>query len=272
MLTPERRDELADLLEDDKYFRTTYPAVADYLDTAPMLTGTADAAADQAFDLRMLHFMTGGASDNPLWDIVGPLTRADAETGRRVIHGSSRLAYAQTVLQEAFAYAVPSPETVSWVADQVQNRGLVEIGAGRGYWAHQLRAVGLDVLAFDSQPPDSHENPSFSRRPDGPAVWGHVGDLEELKDVQSAGALVDRVLFLCWPPGWEDAMSLDSLLAYEHAGGDRVVYIGEPRGGRTGSEDFFDRLSSTWELVDEDPHFVTWWNLSDQAQCWSRCK
>ncbi len=272
MLTPERRDELADLLEDDKHFRTSYPAVADYLDTAPMLKGTDDAAADQAFDLRMLHFMAGGESRNPLWDIVGPLARVDAETARRVIHGSSRLAYAQTVLQEAFAYAVPSPETVSWVVDRVESRGVVEIGAGRGYWANQLRAGGLDVLAFDSQPPDRHDNPSFSRQPEASAVWGHVGDLDELAAADAAGALKNRVLFLCWPPGWDDAMSLDALLAYERADGDRVIYIGEPRGGRTGSEDFFDRLSSTWELVDEDPHFVTWWNLSDQAQCWSRRK
>lgn len=272
MLTPERRDELANLLEDDKHFRATHPAVADYLDTAPLLAGTGDAAADQAFDLRLLHFMTGGSSSNPLWDIVGPLARIDSTSGRRVIHGSTRLAYAQTVLQEAFAYAVPSPETLNWIAAHARGRGVVEIGAGRGYWANQLRKVGLEVLAFDSQPPDKQDNPSFARQSADLAVWGHVGDLDEFRDAEQAGVLLNRVLLLCWPPGWGDAMSLSALRQHEDAGGDLLIYIGEGRGGRTGSEDFFDRLSSAWELVDEDAQFVSWWNLSDQAQCWSRKK
>lgn len=269
VLTPERRDELADLLDDDKRFRATYSAVADYLDAAPMLAGTGDADIDQAFDLRFLHFMTGGPSANPLWDIVGPLVEVDAGSGRRMIRGGARLAYAQTVLQEAFAYAVASPKTLGWVARQVQGRGLVEVGAGRGYWAHLLRAAGVDVLAFDSAPPDRVVNESFSPHSGQRMTWGPVGDLVDLEQAEKmAGLYAGRALLLCWPPGWEDRMSIAALEAYERGGGQRLIYIGEPRGGRTACGAFFDRLESSWELVDIDDHFVTWWNLNDQAQCW----
>ena len=268
MLTPERRDELADLLDDDRRFRATYSAVADYLDAAPMLTGTGDVAADQAFDLRLLHFMTGGVSANPLWDIVGPLVAVD-ESGRRVIRGGSRLAYAQTVLQEAFSYAVASPETLEWVAARTPGRGIVEVGAGRGYWAELLRAAGVDVLAYDSAPPDRAENESFGLRSGPRQAWGSVGDLGDLEAAEKvAGLYVDRALMLCWPPGWGDRMSIDALEAFERGGGTRLIYVGEPRDGRTGCPDFFDRLDSAWHLVDTDDHFVTWWNLRDQAQCW----
>ncbi|WP_280217078.1 hypothetical protein [Nocardia neocaledoniensis] len=268
VLTPERRDELADLLDDDKRFRATYSAVADYLDAAPMLAGTGNTEADQAFDLRLLHFMTGGQSANPLWDIVGPLVEVASE-GARVIRGGARLAYAQTILQEAFAYAVTSPQTLEWVAAQTQGRGVVEIGAGRGYWAHLLRAAGLDVLAYDSAPPDRVENESFGSQSGPRSVWGHVGDLADLERVEMAASpYAGRALMLCWPPGWENRMSIEALEAFERGGGERLIYVGEPRGGRTACAAFFDRLASSWELVDMDDHFVTWWNLSDQAQCW----
>ncbi|MEV6099258.1 hypothetical protein [Nocardia sp. NPDC051981] len=33
---------------------------------------------------------------------------------------------------------------------------------------------------------------------------------------------------------------------------------------------FFDTLASTWHLDSEDPHYVSWWNLTDTAQSWTR--
>ncbi|SNY89159.1 hypothetical protein SAMN04244553_6162 [Nocardia amikacinitolerans] len=272
LLTPERHAELADLLGDEKRFRTSYPKVAEYLDTAPRLPGTGDDDADRAFDLRLVHYMTGGESDNPYWDIVAPSAGLPiaAQSGRRVDggrpSGSARLGFAQTVLQEAYAYAIPSPETLAWVDRVRDSRGLLEVGAGRGYWAGQLRRLGVDVLAYDSEPPDQVDNVSFR----GGAVWGHVGDLDELAAARAEGVESDRVLFLCWPPGWGDPMALEALESYERAGGDRLIYIGEPRGGKTGTDAFFDKLATEWNLEDEDAQFVAWWNLQDHAQCWSR--
>lgn len=270
LLTSDRREELAELLADESRFRSSYPRVADYLDTAAQLPGTGNEEADRSFDLRLLHYMTGGDSQNPYWDIVGPSVGAGGQRAREANggrpNGSVRLAFAQTVLQEAYAYAIPSPETLNWVARVSVGRGLLEIGAGRGYWAHQLHRTGIDVRAYDSEPPHRTENPSFR----GATVWGHVGGLDELEADRADGVEADRVLFLCWPPGWENPMSSEALESFERAGGDRLIYIGEPRGGKTGSEAFFDSLKNRWQLEDEDPQFVAWWNLQDRAQCWTR--
>lgn len=73
--------------------------MAEYLDMAGRLAGTGDAQADAQFDLRFVHYMTGGEamSSNPYWDIVEPFV---AEQGaRRVVNGgqasgSPRLAFA----------------------------------------------------------------------------------------------------------------------------------------------------------------------------------
>ncbi|MFJ1461554.1 hypothetical protein [Nocardia sp. N2S4-5] len=271
VLTAERRGELAVLLEDEQLLRSKYPTVADYLDTAPMLPGTGDEQADAAFDLRLVHYMTGGrsVSANPYWDVVAPSV-VEGE-GRRVVNGgrptgSGRLGFAQTVLQGAYAYAIPSPETIAWLARVCEGRTVVELGAGRGYWAAQLAGAGLRVEAYDSEPPDRAENASFGRAAGQSDVWHGVGDLDEFA---SRSFSSDDVLFLCWPPGWGDTMASEAVAAFEAAGGERLVYIGEPKGGKTGDDAFFDALAARWDLKDEDAQFVSWWNLEDRAQFWA---
>ncbi|PXX60339.1 hypothetical protein DFR70_110179 [Nocardia tenerifensis] len=254
-LTTERRNELAALLDDDVRLRTEYPQVADYLDTAPRLRGAGDDAADAAFDLRFVHFMTGGESANPYWDIVRP-----SVVGRVVSGGSARLAYAQTILQAVYAYAVPSPETLRWLEHFAQGRPVLELGASNGYWAAQLARLGVNVTAFDSAPPDTSENVSFP----GAHVWQQIGSLDEYAPQP------ESVLFLCWPPGWGDPMASRALRGFEEAGGERLVFIGEPKGGKTGDDAFFDRLTAAWTLESQDPDHVSWWNLADDAQGWVR--
>lgn len=270
-LSPDRRDELATLLADEVRLETEFPKVAEYLDTAAGLPGGKDPDAERQFDLRMLHFLTGGDSANPYWEIVGPLVGAD---GRRVpAHAaaeSARLAYAQTVLQETYAYAIPSPGTLDWVQNVTEGRGICEVGAGRGYWAAMLADRGIDVLAFDSEPPEVGGNPSFPCARGQRAVWHPVSGLTDLAQGWESGALGNRALFLCWPPGWGDAMSARVLADYAAAGGDRLIFVGEPKGGKTGTDEFFDQLAVEWMLQSQDESFVSWWNLGDVAQCWIR--
>ncbi|RDI62741.1 hypothetical protein [Nocardia pseudobrasiliensis] len=267
VLTARRRGELAELLGDEQRLRARYPRVAEYLDAAARLPGTGDEQVDAAFDLRLTHYLTGGASPsgNPYWDIVEPAVRT--REGRRMIDGgrdsgSARLGYAETILQAHYAYAVPSPQTLRWIARFADGRTVVELGAGRGYWARLLAGAGVSVAAFDSHPPDRGTNASFPGR----EIWYPVGDL----DAYAATPKADRVLLLCWPPGWGDLMASRALEEFEKGGGDRLVFIGEPRGGKTGIQAFFDRLDAMWRLESEDPQHVSWWNLSDGAQAWSR--
>jgi hypothetical protein len=269
-LTAERRQELIALLDDPERMQAEYPAVAEYLEASPVLTGTGDDVADAAFELRLLHFMTAGTSvEDPYWEIVEPLVKT--QEGRRVLApaGGSRLAYAQTVLQQAYAYAVPSPETVNWVREFAADRRLVEPGAGRGYWASRLHSAGVDVLAFDSQPPGYEANPSFPNAgTKSPSTWYEVQCAESLLEVASDNS--NSVLFLCWPPGWENSMASDVLMEFEATGGERLIYVGEPQGGKTGNSAFFSALAAHWKLESVDSQYVSWWNLNDHAQAWVR--
>jgi hypothetical protein len=271
VLTPQRRDELAALLDDEERLRREYPKVSEYLEMASRLAGTGDARADAAFDLRFVHYVTGGSahSSNPYWDIVGP--SVSERDGRRVVDGgqadgSPRLAYAQLALQAIYAYAIPSPETVEWISGCCGGRRVLELGAGRGYWAGQLAAAGVEVDAYDSDPPDTVENVSFPRGGALADVWHPVSGLEEF----SWDGRSEQVLFLCWPPGWGSAMASEVLGAFVEAGGRRVVFIGQGRGGMTGDAAFFDALADGFDLKSEDQRFASWWNLGDVAQAWVR--
>ncbi|WP_067570589.1 hypothetical protein [Nocardia acidivorans] len=273
VLTAERRDELAALLEDARGLRSRFPRVADYLETAPMLSGSGNVQADNAFDLRFVNFMTGGPSlsGNPYWDIVEP-SLSIRDGNRRVDggrpNGSARLGYAQTILQAVYAYAIPGPETLAWISDFCAGRPLVELGAGRGYWAAQLAGCGLVIDAYDSEPPDRAENLSFPGAAGQQDVWYPVGDLAEFS--ARVDDRPDHVLLLCWPPGWGSTMASQALAEFERSGGERLIFVGEPKGGKTGDDTFFDALTAGWRLESQDRQYVSWWNLSDVAQGWVR--
>lgn len=271
-MTAQRWDEITALLQDTQRLQSEYPRVAEYLDMAERLPGFGDIQLDAAFDLRLVHYMTGGSavSSNPYWDIVEPFV--SEYEGRRVVNGgqtegSARLAYAQMLLQATYAYAIPAPQTIEWICDFCRDLPIVELGAGRGYWANQLSRSGLTVEAYDVAPPDRRENSSFPRAAGQPDVWHPVRDLEEFA---SRPHEEDYVLLLCWPPGWGDEMSSEALMAFEKAGGKKLIYIGEPKGGKTGNDAFFDALSNRWRLDSIDPHFVSWWTERDTAQGWVR--
>lgn len=273
VITEERHSELAALLDDNKRLDAEYPKVADYLDTALKLPGTGNAQRDGAFDLRLIHYMIGGNvnTDNPYWDIVAPAVFE--HEGRRVVNGgepkgSARLAYAEILLQAVYAYAVPSPETVAWVADFCEGAPLLEVGAGRGYWAAQLARTGLKVEAFDSEPPHEVDNISFPKAAGQVDVWHPVKQCTE--DLECIASHPEHVLFLCWPPGWGNAMAAHALAEFQRSGGERLIFIGEPRGGKNATDAFFDSLSAGWSLESQDTQFVSWWNLSDVAQGWVR--
>ncbi|HWE91228.1 MAG TPA: hypothetical protein VG317_17340 [Pseudonocardiaceae bacterium] len=274
VLTGERRDELAALLGDEQRLRAEYPKVSEYLDMAPRLSGTGNRELDAAFDLRFVHYMVGGSdvdSVNPYWDIVAP--SVFEHEGRRVVNGgrqtgSARLAYAEMILQAVYAYAIPSPETLEWVARFCDGQPLVELGAGRGYWAMQLAHAGLQVSAYDLEPPDQADNASFPRTSGQRDVWHDIGGLAEF--AERVSSRTGHVLFLCWPPGWGNKMASQSLREFQDVGGERLIFMGEPKGGQTGDDEFFDMLSAAWKVESYDSRYVSWWNLSDVAQGWVR--
>lgn len=165
-------------------------------------------------------------------------TPADIEEIMRPWHARRRAC-------REFAWAVPSPEALDVLAAHGR---IVEMGAGTGYWAGLLAAMGVDIVAYDKDPPPSAEN-----------VW-HRLDEEDGRTGDPLGVALhfpvkrgtpealaghaDRTLFLCWPP-YADEFGAECLRYYR---GGRVVYVGESASGCTGDDKFHETLETAWVL------------------------
>jgi hypothetical protein len=135
-----------------------------------------------------------------------------------------------------YSFGVPDEAALDAIARRAP---VLELGAGTGYWTYLLRARGVDCLAFDVAPPDRSVNPHQFR----PLTWTYVeqGGIETLARYGQ-----DRSLLLVWPT-WRDPFADQALAGYP---GPTVIYVGEPRGGHTADDAFFDRLSQDWRVVE----------------------
>ena len=113
---------------------------------------------------------------------------------------------------------------------------IIEIGAGSGRWANELRTRGADVLSFDNR---SSLAPSSEGSSGADAVF-HGDETMLLLHPE-------RTLFLCYPPGAGNRMAERCVRV---AMCDVIAYVGEGRGGVNGTREFFDALDAEWRVVE----------------------
>ena len=160
-------------------------------------------------------------------------------------------AWMRKALTLRYSWAIPSPEVLDRIVELTGNAGLVEAGAGTGYWASLLDARGVDVLAFDACPPGTGDRMRSSFHATQRRTWHPVIECDV--DSMPWNDLAERTLFLCWPP-YAESMGADALTAFAAAGGRDVIYIGEGDGGCTGDDVMWSVLegSAVWDASDEE--------------------
>ena len=151
-----------------------------------------------------------------------------------------------------YSWAIPSDHALEKIAE-FSNR-IVEIGAGKGYWAHMLSKYDCDVVCYDN----CIAGNQFT---DNDAAWHLIFSGSE-KEVANHS---DRALMLCWTP-YTSNVAINSLTNYS---GDKLIHIGESQGGCTDSDEFFDALDN-WKLV-EEINIPQWNGIHDMLSLYSRC-
>eukprot|EP00913_Durusdinium_trenchii_P009825 g9224.t2 len=91
------------------------------------------------------------------------------------------------------AFVIPSPKVLREIQKRCGSGGLVELGAGMGYWSHLLANSGVEVVALDVDPP---EKSRFK---------------VQLGDASSLPKLQRELLLLCMPPPGEAACADEAL-------------------------------------------------------------
>jgi len=183
--------------------------------------------------------------------------------GSRIIQGFTLMKQAQ----HQYAWAIPDEAAIKLL---VTHSPIVEIGAGRGYWASLVQAAGGDVVCYDEHPPDrSAENiwcpPDGVRTPFETVAKIDIPVFTEILPGGPESVLEhqDRSLFLCWPPMSE--MAYEAVTNYT---GDTVVYVGEGPGGCTADDAFFEHMEKHFE--EEYRPLPFWEGLNDGLTVFTR--
>lgn len=146
---------------------------------------------------------------------------------------------ARTEAIARYGFAIPSDEAIGAI-QRCSPEGVIEVGAGTGYWASLLQRRGVDVVAFDIEPAPSPQNTWFA----GTRPWHpvHHGDHDIVR------AHSERTLLIVWPTK-NETWAATALERYHDAGGQRVVFVGEGPGGRSGDATFHAMLGELSSCV-----------------------
>jgi hypothetical protein len=142
-------------------------------------------------------------------------------------------------LTSQFSFAVPTEEALSAIA-AVSPVGVVEIGAGTGYWARLLHDRGTLVRAYDPYPPPSPDNQWFAGR----TPWFPIQPADHTVVAQHP----ERTMLIVWPTR-NECWAADAVELFHDVGGRHVVYVGEGPGGRTGDDRFHALLGTIGSCV-----------------------
>lgn len=157
-------------------------------------------------------------------------------------------------LVKKYSWAVPTEEALQTIR---KFQPIVEIGAGTGYWAYELRKRGVKIEAYDKYPPDGNDwtqeeesaYGDFGAHPN--KSWYHRGHSSWIDVKQGTPEVLKTFgpewnLFLCWPP--MDDMAMYSL-GYHR--GKYIIYVGENSGGCNANRKFFKLLHRFYDCVEE---------------------
>jgi len=152
-------------------------------------------------------------------------------------HFYLRYCHELMALRDIYGFSIPESQTVRELK-KIVSRNIIDLGAGKGYWAWFLSRNGFDVISMDD----------FS--------WEHTQDRKSFHFTVQQGCAVDaarfpdRTLFLSWPP-YESSFAVDALRAYSNAGGQCFVFVADIN--CCGDESLREELYSNWNLIAEFP-------------------
>ena len=93
----------------------------------------------------------------------------------------------RTSLTRQYAWSLTPPASVDFVLEHLDGRPVVEVGAGTGYWAWLLTQAGIDVNAYDSDPPSKGRNNWHAPRS---KIWHEYTEEERRKYRERTEGLV----------------------------------------------------------------------------------
>lgn len=131
----------------------------------------------------------------------------------------------------------------------IENQRVLEIMCGLGSYSATLRSLGVDVIATDDMSWIEYEQSKYQNWKKNAWV-SDVESIDAVSAIKKYGKDVGFVL-MSWPPQHEP-FALQALQAMRKVNPQcRMIYIGEPSGGCTANDDFFDEYIDVSEEYEQ---------------------
>lgn len=150
--------------------------------------------------------------------------------------------------RKSAGWSILSPAAIRLIVDRKIN-SVLEVCAGSGHNAALLQTAGVKVVATDLKPL-SKDKTTYQREWDNLPSSKNVVQQDAVEAVrQYCGASEEGsknpTLMLCYPDRQSD-LARRVLDAYT---GETILYVGEGRGGSSATDEFFDALDTSFDLV-----------------------
>lgn len=138
-------------------------------------------------------------------------------------------------MRKFFGFAIPNEEALQIIAEYSP---ILEVGAGNGYWAFELKERGGDIIT--TEPLKKAEN-KYEQVSKG-QLWVEPENLSANEAIQK---YPNRTLMMIWPC-YDDPWAYFALKEYK---GQYFIFVGEGQGGCTAEDMFFNELERNWEMI-----------------------
>ena len=152
-----------------------------------------------------------------------------------------------------YSFAIPTAQAMKVLAE---HQPILEVGAGNGYWAYEMRARGIDVVATEKCQHIKNNRYGFVK------TWTEVFHATAAQAIKQCA---NHTLFLCWPC-YDKSWAYRVLKMYK---GNILIYVGEGRGGCTADNRFHDLLINEWDEID-CVQIPRWYAIYDTLTVWRR--
>lgn len=154
-------------------------------------------------------------------------------------------------------FALLTSEWIDLLVKWIGNKKCLEIMAGCGSLSYCLKHRGVDIIATD--------NFSWSNgcRVKWDQYWTNIENIDAIEAIEKYS---DRdIIIMSWP--YMDNCAYESLLKMRKTNPNaQMIYIGEPRGGCTSSDNFFEVIEyvNDHSFLEINQKFPKWNGIHDQ--------
>eukprot|EP00736_Rhodelphis_marinus_P014170 Rmarinus@m.26270 len=191
-----------------------------------------------------------------------------------------------TLIRQLFSWGIPNREALECIRRHCGQSGLIEVGAGTGYWAFLLHSIGLDVIAVDISGYTIANNTYHTLVP-GPFIsQAECDDFNHRQlafyhvqrgDESVVSRYPSRTLLLCWPPREDDKSNMMAYNCVQNFAGETLLYVGEWRGQTTRESQYGESAGRLFQEYVESNFYLTetvvipnWPFSRDKLMVWRR--